>query len=123
MKPTKKMAANAKLGLRLRTQFRRGGTDVGVRRAEQLANRCDLNPADIKAIYSYFARHEVDKKTMRYRWGSLENPSPGFVAWLLWGGEEGKRWAARQRLKLGGDPKIGGGAQRDIGLLYVIKPD
>ena len=99
-KPTIKMAANARLGLRLREQFRRGGTEIGVRRAQQLADRRELEPRDIKSMYSYFARHEVDKNTKNHRWGSTEDPSPGFIAWLLWGGEEGKKWVARQRRKL-----------------------
>ena len=99
-KPTMKMAANARLGLRLREQFGRGGTDIGVRRARQLAGRRSLEPSDIKSMYSYFARHEVDKNTTTHRWGSTEDPSPGFIAWLLWGGEEGKEWVGRQRRKL-----------------------
>ncbi len=99
-KPTLKMAANARLGLRLREQFGRGGTEVGVLRARQLAERRELEPSDIKSMYSYFARHEVDKNSTSHRWGSTEDPSPGFVAWLLWGGEEGKEWVIRQRRKL-----------------------
>ena len=95
-----KMAANARLGLRLREKFGRGGTEVGVRRAHQLADRRPLDPTDIKSMYSYFARHEVDKNSTKHRWGSLENPSPGFIAWLLWGGEEGKEWITRQRRQL-----------------------
>ena len=96
------MAANAKLGLELRQRFGRGGTEVGVRRAEGLVRREPLDPADIKSMYSYFARHEVDKQSMRHRWGSRTDPSAGFIAWLLWGGEEGKRWVGRQRGKLAG---------------------
>ena len=99
-KPTAKMASNAELGLELREKFGRGGTEVGVRRAHQLAKREALNPADIKSMYSYFARHEVDKQTTRYVWGSRSNPSAGYIAWLLWGGEEGKSWVGRQREKL-----------------------
>ena len=76
-KPTAEMAANASLGLRLREQFGRGGTEVGVRRAHQLADRRALDPADIKSMYSYFARHEVDKNTTKYRWGSTKTPPPG----------------------------------------------
>jgi hypothetical protein len=94
------MASNAKLGLKLREEFGRGGTEVGVRRARGLAKREDLDPADIKSIYSYFARHEVDKQTTSHIWGSKTNPSAGYIAWLLWGGEEGKIWAGRQRKKL-----------------------
>ena len=36
-KPTVKMASAARRGLRLRERFGRGGTDVGLHRAEQLA--------------------------------------------------------------------------------------
>ena len=100
IKPTAKMAANARKGLELRAKFGRGGTEVGVRRAEGLTAREALSPREIKSIYSYFARHEVDKQTTRYRWGSTSNPSPGYIAWLLWGGDEGQQWAARQRRKL-----------------------
>lgn len=100
LKPTAKMAENAKLGLRLREQFKRGGTEVGVRRAKQLAERQALEPADIKSMYSYFARHAVDKNTRSHSWGSTEDPSAGFIAWLLWGGDEGKAWVDRQRKKL-----------------------
>ena len=100
-KPTAKMAENARLGLELRERFGRGGTEVGVRRAEQLAAREALAPADIKSMYSYFARHAVDKNTTRHVWGSTDNPSAGFVAWLLWGGDEGKAWVGKQREKLG----------------------
>ncbi|MBA2921019.1 hypothetical protein GON01_03520 [Sphingomonas sp. MAH-20] len=99
-KPTAKMAANAERGLALRERFGRGGTEVGVRRARQLIERQDLEPADIKSMFSYFARHEVDKNTSRHCWGSDDDPSAGFIAWLLWGGEEGKKWVAQQRRKL-----------------------
>src|SRR4051812_30889407 len=95
--PTRKMAANAKLGLELRERFGRGGTEVGVRRAHQLIAREQLDPADIKSMYSYFARHEVDKQTTSHVWGSVDRPSAGYIAWLLWGGDEGQRWANRNR--------------------------
>ena len=99
-KPTVRMAANAKRGLRLRERFNRGGTEVGVERARQLAAREELGPADVKSMHSYFARHAVDKKTRSHEWGSDADPSAGYVAWLLWGGDEGEAWAARKRAKL-----------------------
>ena len=98
--PTLKMAANAKRGLRLRERFNRGGTDVGVNRARQLSERAELGPDDIKSMHSYFARHEVDKNVTTREWGSTTDPSAGYIAWLLWGGDEGKAWAARQRARL-----------------------
>ena len=46
-------------------------------------------------MYAYFARHEVDKKGKNF--GNEEKPSNGYIAWLLWGGEPGKRWATKLR--------------------------
>lgn len=99
-KPTLKMASNAEKGLRLRKQFDRGGTDVGVRRAEQLVDRATLTEADVKSMHSYFARHAVDKEGKGHVWGSSDDPSAGYIAWLLWGGDEGKKWADRHASKL-----------------------
>lgn len=98
--PTLKMAANARRGLRLRERFDRGGTEVGVARARQLAERRELDEADVKSMYSYFARHAVDREAAAHEWGSSEDPSAGYVAWLLWGGDEGRAWATRKREKL-----------------------
>lgn len=98
--PTHKMAANAKRGLRLREKFNRGGTDVGVKRAHQLAERRTVSEKDVKAMASYFARHAVDKSGQSHQWDSNDDPSAGFIAWLLWGGDEGKRWAEAKRKSL-----------------------
>jgi hypothetical protein len=99
-KPTAKIAANAKKGLKLRDEFGRGGTDVGVRRAEQLAAQGDVTAEDVKSMHSYFARHKVDKDGKTHEWGSDTDPSAGYIAWLLWGGDEGKQWADRHVEKL-----------------------
>lgn len=101
-RPTRAMASAARRGLRLREKFNRGGTDVGVRRAEQLAAQQELTPADIKSIHSYFARHAVDKQAKPEQWNSNSNPSAGFIAWLLWGGDAGRDWAARKAKSLEG---------------------
>ncbi len=99
-KPTAKMAANAKRGLELREKFDRGGTQVGVRRAHQLAERRALSEADIKSMYSYFARHTVDKQAKAHDWGDESDPSAGYIAWLLWGGDAGKIWVGKQHKAL-----------------------
>jgi len=98
--PTQKMAANAKRGLELREKFDRGGTDVGVKRAEQLAAQRDVSEDDLKSMYSYFARHAVDKEAKSHKWGDESDPSAGYIAWLLWGGEDGKAWADRHHAEL-----------------------
>ena len=92
-KPTLKMASAARHGLRLREKFKRGGTDVGVKRAHQLADRDDVSEADVKSMHSYFARHAVDRDADTHEWDSDSDPSAGYIAWLLWGGDAGKKWA------------------------------
>ncbi|MBU3076702.1 hypothetical protein [Sphingomonas quercus] len=97
-KPTQKMADNARRGLELRAEFGRGGTEVGVARARQLAERRDVSEADVKSMYSYFARHTVDKRADN--WGNPIHPSAGYIAWLLWGGDEGQAWATAKRARI-----------------------
>lgn len=89
-------------GLRLRALHHRGGTEVGVRRAERLCNREPVSDRDIKAIYSYFARHAVDARARG--WGDEDRPSTGWIAWNLWGGDPGRDWinALRARLREAG---------------------
>jgi len=89
--PPKGAQENAKRGLELRAEFKRGGTMVGVARARDLSNGRSLPLETINRMVSYFARHEVDKKGKD--WGNASNPSRGYIAWLLWGGDAGKTWA------------------------------
>jgi hypothetical protein len=42
-------------------------------------------------MYSYFSRHEVDKKGKD--WGNQANPSNGYIMWLAWGGDAGFSWS------------------------------
>ena len=89
--PPKGAQENAKRGLELREEFKRGGTMVGVARARDISNGASLPLKTINRMVSYFARHEVDKKGKD--WGNASNPSRGYIAWLLWGGDAGKTWA------------------------------
>lgn len=89
--PPQTVRNNAKRGLELRREFGRGGTEVGVARARDLSNGKSLPLETINRMVSYFARHEVDKKGEN--WGNASNPSRGYIAWLLWGGDAGKTWA------------------------------
>jgi hypothetical protein len=91
--PPPEVAAAARRGLELRETFGRGGTSVGVQRAKRLAERCPVSIRDIARISAFFARHEVDKASNSHVWGDETNPSAGYIAWLLWGGEPGRRWA------------------------------
>jgi hypothetical protein len=98
--PPVKVANTAAKGLKLREKFGRGGTDVGLKRARELAAREAITPDDIIAISSYFKRHKVDKKAKSHDWGELSNPSAGYIAWLLWGGDAGEGWADAMKIKL-----------------------
>ncbi len=95
-RPTQRMASAARRGLRLREKFGRGGTQVGVDRAHKLAEQRDLTPADVKAMHSFFARHAVDRDAKSHQWNSDKDPSAGFIAWLLWGGDAGRDWSERK---------------------------
>ena len=91
--PPAEVTAAAKRGLELRAKFRRGGTSVGAHRAKELAERRPLSPRDVVAMSAYFARHEVDKASKSHEWADETDPSAGYIAWLLWGDEPGRRWA------------------------------
>ena len=75
----------------MRQKFHRGGTQIGVARARDLKNRKTLPDETIKRMVSYFARHKIDKRAKNF--GDDDNPSPGYIAWLLWGGDAGQDWA------------------------------
>lgn len=69
------------------------GTAVGWTRARQLANGETLSLSTVKRMYSYFSRHEVDKKGKD--WANQSNPSNGYIMWLAWGGDAGFSWSRR----------------------------
>lgn len=84
------VAAAARDGLRLRSEYGRGGTDVGIDRAKQLSTPgAKVTLRDVVYIRSYFARHAVDNLNER------NPPSNGWIAWQLWGGFAGQRWAEK----------------------------
>jgi hypothetical protein len=67
------------------------GTAVGWTRAGQLARGETISLSTVKRMYSYFSRHEVDKKGKD--WGNNANPSNGYIMWLAWGGDAGYSWS------------------------------
>ena len=91
--PPQDVADAARMGLELRSEFGRGGTEVGVARARDLSNRRNVSHETIARMRSYFARHgaQIDRKDSQ--WGNKQDPSARYIAWLLWGGDPGRRWA------------------------------
>ena len=95
--PTDAMATEAQRGLNWRREFKRGGTSIGVARANQLVDKENLSPDTVKRMYSYFSRHEVDKQGKGFKKGSEGYPSAGRIAWALWGGDAGFGWSRKVR--------------------------
>ena len=95
--PTQGMAEEARKGLEWRKEFGRGGTAVGVARANQLVRKEKLSPRTILRMYSFFARHEVDKQAEGFNVGEKGYPSAGRIAWALWGGDLGQTWSTKKR--------------------------
>ena len=94
-KPTDGMVSEAEKGLEWRKEFGRGGTEVGVARARDIKNRKELSFDTVKRMYSFFSRHEVDKKAEGFSPGEDGYPSAGRIAWALWGGDAGFSWSRK----------------------------
>ena len=93
--PTDSMKTAAARALQWRKDGHHGGTLVGVTRAHQIMDSEGLTDHTVKRMYSFFARHEVDKKATGFNSGEEGFPSPGRVAWDLWGGDAGFSWSRR----------------------------
>jgi HK97 family phage prohead protease len=91
--PTAGMREEAERGLAWRREHGRGGTEVGVARARDIANGRALSIDTVQRMASYFARHEVDKQGQGWAPGEEGFPSAGRIAWALWGGDAGRSWA------------------------------
>lgn len=69
-----------------------GFTDTGRARAAQLAGGGAVSRTTIKRMNAYFSRHKGDKKP---GWGKKGEETPGYVAWLAWGGDPGAAWSRK----------------------------
>ena len=94
-KPTSGMQSAARRAIKLKEQGKAkgAGTAVGWTRAGQLSRGESLSLDTVKRMYSFFSRHEVDKKGKD--WDNAENPSNGKIMWLAWGGDAGFSWSRR----------------------------
>ncbi len=102
--PPQSVREEAKRGLALRESVspsNRGGTEVGLARARDLANGRPISVDTLKRMKAYFDRHEVDKQASGWKQGEDGYPSKGLQAWLLWGGDSGRTWAVSELRKRG----------------------
>ena len=90
--------ANAKKALDWRDEYGRdeitAGTPVGWQRANQLAKGEKLSK-DVVSRMAQFNRHrknsKIDPELKETPW-----KDNGYVAWLIWGGDEGVDWAMKK---------------------------
>ena len=116
--PTDGMASEAKKGLAWRKEFGRGGTIVGATRANQLIRKENLSPSTVKRMFSFFSRHEVDKRAEGYRPGEKGYPSNGRIAWALWGGDPGFSWSRKKATQIDNESKV-----EEVEKILVIKDE
>ena len=95
-KTTDGMKSAARRALQWKKEGRRGGTRIGLTRANQIVNDESLSESTVMRMYSFFSRHEVDKKATGFSSGEEGFPSPGRVAWDLWGGDAGYSWSRQK---------------------------
>lgn len=83
----------AKRGIQLVADGKAGGgfEPATLARARKIAAGQELTPAHVKRMYSFFRRHSVNRKP---GWGTPGKETPGYVAWMAWGGDPGASWSA-----------------------------
>lgn len=85
----RRVAAGALERRRTITRKRKGGTAVGVARARDLA-RGRVSSRSVARMRSFFARHDTPAERLAR---ARDRYSPAAIAWDLWGGDAGRRWA------------------------------
>ena len=97
------VSSAAKRGLELHDAHGHGGTSVGLTMARQLAQGGIISTDDALHVSEYFPRHAGDNLDQDGSNG--DQPSNGYIAWQLWGGDAGREWSEGIKRKLEGDEK------------------
>ena len=92
--PTSGMRAAARRALKWKEDGKAtgAGTPVGWGRATDIVAGRSMSLSVVKRMYSFFSRHEVDKKGKGFFSGP-EFPSNGRIMWDAWGGDAGFSWS------------------------------
>lgn len=89
--PPKAVMAACKKALALKDDFAgKGLRPHTVQWAQHLAAGKPVPLEEARRMRAYFRRHKVDQRP-----GWDKPPTPGYVAWLMWGGDAGFAWAER----------------------------
>ena len=94
--PTEGMKAGARQYKKWKEEGKKGGTAVAARRATQILSGKELSVDVVMRMFSFFSRHEVDKKAEGFKAGEKGYPSPGRVAWSAWGSDAGFSWSRKK---------------------------
>lgn len=91
--PNSGMKAAARRALKWKEQGKAtgAGTAVGWGRASDIVAGRPMSLSTVKRMYSFFSRHEVDKKGKDFN--NSSNPSNGKIMWEAWGGDAGFAWS------------------------------
>ena len=90
-----KSAARRAIAWKENGEAKGAGTAVGWGRARDIVAGRSMSLSVVKRMYSFFSRHEVDKKAKGFRSGEEGYPSKGRVMWDAWGGDAGFSWSRR----------------------------
>jgi hypothetical protein len=91
--PTAGMKSAAARAIRWKEQGKAtgAGTPVGWGRARDIVSGRSMSISVVRRMYSFFSRHEVDKKGKDFN--NTSNPSNGRIMWDAWGGDAGFSWS------------------------------
>jgi hypothetical protein len=91
--PNSGMKAAARRALKWKEEGKAtgAGTPVGWGRASDIVAGRSMSLDTVKRMYSFFSRHEVDKKGKDFY--NTSNPSNGRIMWDAWGGDAGFSWS------------------------------
>ena len=91
--PNSGMKAAARRALKWKEEGKAtgAGTPVGWGRASDIVAGRSMSLSTVKRMYSFFSRHEVDKKGKDFN--NTSNPSNGRIMWDAWGGDAGFAWS------------------------------
>ena len=92
--PPADVRRTARNALERRERHGRGGTEVGVARARDLANGRNISESTLRRMASYFARHGGQDAS------SAPRDSAANIAWGLWGGSAGQAWVRSELAKI-----------------------
>jgi hypothetical protein len=88
-----KSAANRALRWKKEGKAKGAGTPIGWGRATDIVAGRSMSLSTVKRMYSFFSRHEVDKRGKDFY--NTSNPSNGRIMWDAWGGDAGFSWSRK----------------------------